>query len=69
MFGFGFLRCRLGLFVLELLLEGTAVLERFADKRLSLTDCTSMALMRRLGLEAAFTFDRDFRDCGFAMVP
>ncbi len=42
---------------------------RFADKRLSLTDCASFELMERLGLSAAFTFDRDFRDCGFEMLP
>ncbi len=53
----------------ELLLEAAARLERFADKRLSLTDCASMALMERIGLQSAFTFDRDFRDCGFGMVP
>lgn len=44
-------------------------LRRFADKRLSFTDCTSFEVMRRLHVEGAFTFDRDFRDCGFAMVP
>ena len=53
----------------ELLIEATALMERFSDKRLSLTDCASMALMRRIGLQAAFTFDRDFGDCGFGMVP
>jgi predicted nucleic acid-binding protein len=44
-------------------------MERFADKRLSLTDCSSFELMARLGLSGAFTFDRDFRDCGFEMLP
>ena len=44
-------------------------LRRFDDKRLSLTDCTSFEVMDRLGLDTAFTFDRDFRDCGFSMVP
>ena len=42
---------------------------RFADKRLSLTDCASFEVMERLGLSSAFTFDRDFRDCGFEMLP
>jgi predicted nucleic acid-binding protein len=39
------------------------------DKRLSLTDCASFELMARLRLDSAFSFDRDFRDCGFQMVP
>lgn len=42
---------------------------RFSDKRLSLTDCVSFELMEKLGLPVAFTFDRDFRDCGFETVP
>ena len=42
---------------------------RLADKRLSLTDCASFELMEGLGLDSAFTFDRDFRDCGYRMLP
>ena len=42
---------------------------KHADKRLSLTDCASFEVMERLSLEGAFTFDRDFRDCGYRMVP
>jgi predicted nucleic acid-binding protein len=42
---------------------------RFRDKRLTLTDCASFELMERLRLEAAFTFDQEFRDCGHRMVP
>jgi len=44
-------------------------MKRFADKRLSLTDCVSFETLERLGLGGAFTFDRDFRDCGFRMFP
>lgn len=53
----------------DVLTGALAQMERFADKRLSLTDCTSFELMARLGLDSAFSFDRDFRDCGFQMVP
>lgn len=53
----------------DLLAGALARMERFADKRLSLTDCASFELMERLGLDSAFSFDRDFRDCGFRMVP
>jgi len=49
--------------------EALGVMEKFADKRLSLTDCASFALMAKLGIDAAFSFDNDFRDCGFAMLP
>ncbi len=52
------------------LLEGAlARMRRFADKRLSLTDCASFEMMERLRLDAAFTFDCDFRDCGWPVLP
>lgn len=54
---------------IELLNAGLAKMSRFSDKRLSLTDCVSFELMEKLGLPVAFTFDRDFRDCGFETVP
>jgi predicted nucleic acid-binding protein len=53
----------------ELFQRALDEMARFADKRLSFADCASFVWMRRLGLRAAFTFDADFRDCGFAMVP
>ena len=37
--------------------------------KLSFVDCTSAALMRRLGLREIFTFDEDFRSLGFDVHP
>lgn len=36
---------------------------------LSLVDCSSFALMRRLGLRLAFTLDEHFTEQGFTMIP
>lgn len=38
-------------------------------RELSLVDCTSFILMRHLGLDEAFTFDRDFARQGFRCRP
>jgi len=46
--------------------------ERFAgqaDRRLSFTDCTSFAVMRRLKLTAAAALDEDFKAAGFTVLP
>jgi hypothetical protein len=40
-----------------------------ADKRWSFTDCTSFRLMEELGIETALSFDSDFREAGFAILP
>ena len=53
----------------DLLAGALKQMNRFADKRLSLTDCASFEVVERLGLDGAFTFDRDFRDCGYRMMP
>jgi len=52
-------------------LLGAAVarMERLDDKLLSLPDCASFAVMDVLGLDTAFAFDTDFRDCGYRIVP
>lgn len=62
---------RFELLFVDIVLLGEALkrLERYRDKRLSLTDCASFATIERLKLDAAFAFDADFRDCGFPMVP
>lgn len=43
--------------------------ESYRDKDWDLIDCVSFALMDRLGLDTAFTFDRHFSQKGFTTVP
>lgn len=41
---------------------------KFADQRVSFTDCVSFALMRKFGIETVFTFDRHFMHAGFRVI-
>jgi predicted nucleic acid-binding protein len=41
--------------------------KKYGDKELSFTDCTSFALMMKLGLQKAFAFDNHFRQLGFQL--
>jgi uncharacterized protein len=47
----------------------TAILITIRQRDLSLVDCTSFELMRRLGLRTVFGFDRHFAGQGFTCVP
>lgn len=40
-----------------------------ADKRWSVTDCTSFVLMREFEIERAFAYDRNFTEAGFEVHP
>jgi len=44
------------------------ILDRYQDKSFSFTDATSFAVMVRLQLSVAFTFDDDFRQFGFTQL-
>jgi uncharacterized protein len=44
------------------------IFQQFADKRWSFTDCTSRAVMERLGIVRAFAFDEHFRQFGTVTV-
>jgi hypothetical protein len=39
--------------------------EKFADQKVSFTDCVSFALMREAGIQTAFAFDSHFERAGF----
>jgi predicted nucleic acid-binding protein len=49
--------------------QGWAIFLRYRDHRLSFTDCTSFAVMRRLKLDVAVTLDDDFRSFGLTCMP
>lgn len=46
-----------------------AIFQRYDDKVLSFTDCTSFAVMERLGINTAFSVDHDFKAVGYLVVP
>ena len=45
-----------------------AILRRYDDKDFSLTDAISFAIMERLGISQAFSFDSDFAQYGFDVL-
>jgi predicted nucleic acid-binding protein len=49
--------------------QGWSIFLRYRDHRLSFTDCTSFAVMRRLKLDTAVTLDDDFRSFGIVCLP
>jgi hypothetical protein len=42
---------------------------QYSDKDWSYTDCSCLAVMRRLGIEQALTTDHHFRQMGITVVP
>lgn len=48
---------------------GLDYFRRYSDRAIDLTDSQSFAIMERLKIDSAFTFDRDFEVHGFVMLP
>lgn len=48
-------------------LGAVELFEKFADQRISFTDCVSFALMRRYRIPQALTFDHHFERAGFSL--
>lgn len=49
--------------------QGMSALLVANHRDLSLVDCTSIEIMRQMGLSTAFTFDPHFREQGFEVLP
>jgi len=43
--------------------------QKYADQKVSFTDCISFAMMKRLQIKQVFTFDYHFSLAGFDVFP
>jgi len=50
-------------------LEALVLMEKYADQKVSFTDCISFVLMRKRRVRRVFTFDRHFELAGFEIWP
>ena len=49
--------------------EAEKILSKYSDQDFSYTDAVSFALMRKLNIKKAFSFDKHFVIAGFANIP
>lgn len=49
-------------------IEAVQWFKKYADQRVSFTDCLSFVLMKRRRIRIAFTFDRHFHQAGFEVI-
>ena len=45
------------------------IFEKYADQKITFTDCISFVLMKQEGIKRAFSFDFHFRLAGYDVVP
>ncbi len=50
-------------------LEAVNLFKKYADQKISFTDCISFVLMHRHKIKRVFTFDRHFKSAGFHTTP
>ena len=50
-------------------LASLELFEKYADQKISFTNCVSFTLMRKVGLSRVFTFDKHFCWAGFKVTP
>jgi predicted nucleic acid-binding protein len=50
-------------------IQGMSALLAANRRSLSLVDCTSFEIMRQIGLDEVFTFDPQYREQGFKVIP
>ncbi|MBI1870727.1 MAG: type II toxin-antitoxin system VapC family toxin [Chlamydiae bacterium] len=50
-------------------LNAIVLFEKYADQKVSFTDCISFVLMKRRNIQKVFTFDKHFKRAGFEIVP
>ncbi|MBI4067280.1 PIN domain-containing protein [Candidatus Gottesmanbacteria bacterium] len=43
--------------------------QKIDGRGISMVDCTSFVLMKRLNIKKVFTFDQDFKTVGFSVLP
>ena len=49
--------------------EGFRIVEKYFEHKLSLTDATTVALLRRFKIDSVITLDSDFTKIGIAVLP
>ena len=53
----------------HLFFQAIDTLEKYADQKITFTDCVSFVLMKKEGIKRAFSFDFHFRLAGYEVVP
>ncbi len=53
----------------EIFHKAWEIFREYKDKFWSFTDCTSFAIMEKMDIRTAFTFDEHYRQAGFNTVP